>query len=338
MPPLFGRQTARLDVVSAQSRLSDNQTHHQLYGGHFEREERHALLVIDRHVAGHREHERRLAHRRACGDDDQVRELPAQRHAVDGHEARRHAVEGARILRRLLDLHQRAGQNILRRLHRPLDVSFGHLEYLALGISDQLRHVGRFVVRPLLNLGRRADQLALHVLLGDDLGVEFDVGGRTDLLRQLRQIRCTAHLLQLLLGLEPLGDGIEVDRFQLHRKLLDRAVDRAVLLGVKSVGRDVLLHGDDAVLFQHQRAEHGFLQFDRLRGHVAGGVGQRLECLPVALGGVIIFSHDLCFRSKPKNSDSGGENKTAAAKMLSKIVLMTRFSRRQSPQQGITPC
>jgi len=291
VPPLLGRQTPRLDVVARKSRLGDDQTHHQLHGGHFERKERHALLVVDGHVAGHREHEGCLTHRGTRGDDDQVGQLPAQRHAVQSHEARRHAAEGAGVLRCLLDLHQRPGQDVLGRLHRTFDVPLGNLEDLAFGVTDQLRDVGRLVVGAFLNLGRRADQLALHVFLGDDLGVELDVGRRTDLLGQLREVRSAAHLLQLLLGLEPLGHGIEVDGFQLHRQFVDRLVDQAVFLGVERLGGDELLHGDDAVLFEHQRTEHGLLQLDRLRGYVADGIGHRLERLPVAGGGCKIFRH-----------------------------------------------
>ena len=87
----------------------------------------------------------------------------------------------------------------------------GNLENLAFGIADQFGYVGRFVVRPLLDFRCRTDQLALNVFLGDDLGVELDVGRRTDLLGQLGQVRSPAHLLQFLLGLEPLGHGVEVD-------------------------------------------------------------------------------------------------------------------------------
>ena len=318
--PLLGRQAARFHVVAVEPRLGDDQTHHQLHRGHFEREKRHALLVVYGHIARHREHEGRLTHRRAGCDDDQIGELPAQRHTVYGHETRRNAVEGARVLRRLLDLHQRPRQDILRHLHRTLYMPLGDLEYLAFGIPDQLRHIGRFVVRAFLYLSRRAYQLALHVFLGDDLGMELDVGRRAYLLRKLRQVRRPAHLLELLLAFQPLGHGIEVDRFELHRQLLDRLVDRAVLLRVERIGRHILLHGDDAVLFEHQRAEYGLLQFDRLRGYVPRGLGERLECLPVAPGGVIIFCHDIRFRSKAKSSNKPGEFKTPPGDILPKTM------------------
>ena len=298
MAPLLGRETARLDIIAAQSRLGDDQTHHQLHGRHFEREESHAGLVVDGHVAGHGEHESRLTHRRTGRDDDQVRKLPAERHAVDGHEARRHAVVGAGVLRRLLDLHQRTSQNVLGRLHRTLDMALGNLENLALGISDQFRDVGRLVVRTTLNLRGGADQLALHVFLGDDLGVELDVGRRTHLLRELGQVGRAAYLLELLLDLEPFGHGVEVDGLELHRQLLDRLVDQTVLLGVERLGRDELLHGDDAVLFEHQSAQDRLFQLDRLRGHVAGRVGQRVVGFAVAPRGGEILGHFVmgCFK------------------------------------------
>ena len=307
--PLLGRQTARLDVVAAQPRLGDDKTHHQLHRRHFEREERHARFVVDGHVAGHRKHERRLTHRRTGRDDNQVRELPAQRHPVDGHETRRHAVEGAGVLRGLLDLHQRPGQNILGRLHRTLDMPLRNLEDFALGKPDQLRHVGRFVVGAFLDFGRRAYQLALHILLGNDFGVELHVGRRPDFLRQLGQIRRPADFLQLFLHLEPFGHGVEVDGLQLHRQFFDRLVYEPVFLGVERFGGHEFLHRNDAVLFEHQRAQYRFLQFDRLRGYAAERVGQRFVGFAVAPGRDKILSHFVGFLSAFKSSDSGGHIK-----------------------------
>ena len=62
----------------------------------------------------------------------------------------------------------------------------GDLENLALGIADEFRDVGRLVVGAFLNLGSRANQFALHILLGNNLGVKLHIGGRADLLGQLR--------------------------------------------------------------------------------------------------------------------------------------------------------
>ena len=72
---------------------------------------------------------------------------------------------------------------------------------------------------------------------------------------------------------------------------VDRLVDQPVLLGIERIGGDKLLHRDDAVLFEHQRTEHGLLQLDRLRGYIADGIGHRLERLPVTGGGCKIFRH-----------------------------------------------
>ena len=318
--PLLGRKTAALDIVARNTRFGDDKAHHQLHRRHLEREERHRTFVIDGHVAGHRQHEGGLTHRRACRHDDEVRQLPAERHAVDGHETRRHAVEGRRVLGCLLDLHQRLGQQILGRLYRTLDVTFGHLEDFALGIADQLRHVSRFVVRTALDLGRGADQLPLHVLLGDDFGVELHVGRRAHLLRELRQVRRTAHLLQLLADLQPLGDRIEVDRFEFGRELLDRAVDRPMLFGIESLGRDELLHGDDRILLEHQSAEHRLLQFDGLRRHVAGGIGHCSERFAVARSGGIFFSHSLRGFQLSKIDKRGDISKRPGPRFVEKSV------------------
>ena len=267
MPPLLGRQTAALDVGTAEARLGHDESHHQLHGRHLQREEGYGSFVIDGHVARHRQHECRLSHRGTRRNDDQIGGLPSQRHAVDGHESRRHAVEGARILARLLDLRQSLGQNILGILHRTLDMPLRDLEYLALGKTYQIRHILILVVGAALDLRGRAYQLALDIFLGYDLGMELDVGRRPDLLRQLREICRPAHLLELLAGLQAFGYGIEVYGLEFGRERLDGLVYESVLLGVEGVGRDILLHGDDAVLLQHERSEHRLLKLHGLRRH-----------------------------------------------------------------------
>ena len=83
--PLFGREPSQFEIVARYARLGHHQTHHELVRRHFAREEGDRLLVVDRHVARHGECEGRLTHRGAGGDDDQIRRLPAHRHAVERH-------------------------------------------------------------------------------------------------------------------------------------------------------------------------------------------------------------------------------------------------------------
>ncbi len=161
-------------------------------------------------------------------------------------------------------------------------MSLGHLEYLLLGIAYQVGHVDILVVGAALYLGGGAYQLALHVFLCYDLGVELDVGRRGHLLGQLRQIGRTPHALQLAAHLQTLGHGIEVDRFELARQILYGLVYEFVLLGIECVGRDILLHGYHAVAFEHQGAEHGLLQLDGLRRDIAARLRQTVVCFTVA--------------------------------------------------------
>lgn len=101
-------------------------------------------------------------------------------------------------------------------------MTFGHLEDFALGIADQLRHVGRFVYeRRWISVAERISSRctyfwAMILAWNSTLAAEptFCVSC---------QVRRTAHLLQLLADLQPLGDRIEVDRFELGRELLDLA-------------------------------------------------------------------------------------------------------------------
>jgi hypothetical protein len=140
--------------------------------------------------------------------------------------------------------------------------------------------------------------------------MELHVGRRADLLREPGQVGGAPDLLELAAHLELLGHGVEIDRLQLRRKLLDRLVDQAVFLGVKGVGGDELLHGDDAVLFEHQGAEHGLLQFDRLRRDVAAHIDDRLESFAVTCGRGIFFCHGLRV-STSKSRQTHGQIKAA---------------------------
>ena len=94
--------------------------------------------------------------------------------------------------------------------------------------------------------------------------MELHIGCRAHLLRELRQIGCTTHLLELLAYLQTLGNGVEVNGLQLRRERLDCLVDEAVLLGVEGVGGDILLHSDDTVTLQHQGTQHSLLKLNGL--------------------------------------------------------------------------
>ena len=289
--PLVGRQLAVAHVARVESRLADDQTHHQLLGAHFEREEGNPFFEIDRHVARQRQHESRLTHRRARRNDNQVGRLPAERQPVEVSEPGRHAAESAFALRRLLDYLKRFGNDVARLLHVALDVSFRHLEYLAFGQVDQVRDVHRLVVGFFLYFGRRADQFALDVLLRDDFAMELDVSGRADLLGQLRQVGRASDRGQLAGLPELLADGVQVDRLELHRQVHDRLVDRLVRFLVERLGRQDALNLDDRVLLEHQRAEYRFFQLDRLRGNQRALIGQHGGCRGVVFVRVVPFGH-----------------------------------------------
>ena len=253
--------------------------------------------MVDRNVARHSKHERGLTHRGTCRKNHQIRGLPTERLAVDTHEARGHTTERILVLTRLLNRLQRLGQHTLRVLHRSLDVTLGHAENLLLGKTNQLGHVLRLVVRHTLNLGRRTDQLALDILLRDDLGVELDVSRRTHLLRELRQEGRTTHLFELALRLESLGNGIKVNGFQFAREILDRLIDRAMNRVIEGLGSDELLHGYDTIFVEHQRTEHRLFKLDSLRGHGTTDFGQCLKRLTVLLRGRFVLSFSHKFRS-----------------------------------------
>ena len=109
MAPLVGRQFATLDRCAVQSRLGDNQSLHQLFGAHFEREEGYGTLVIDRDVACHRQHKCGLTHRGTRRQNHQIRGLPTERFAVDTDKSRRNATERILVFTRLFDRLQSLG-------------------------------------------------------------------------------------------------------------------------------------------------------------------------------------------------------------------------------------
>ena len=182
-------------------------------------------------------------------------------------------------------------QHVLGRHDGTLDMTLRHVEYLALGEPDELRDVGVVIIRTPLYLRCRADQFPLDIFLGHDLGVKLDVGRRTDLLRQLGQICGTTDLGQLFLRLEFLRYREEVYGFEVCRQLLDSLVYETVLLRIESIGHEVLLNGDYAVTFEHQRSQHGLFELDGLRRHIAGKVSHRFEGFAVALRRFEIFCH-----------------------------------------------
>ena len=103
MSPLVGRQFTTLDCCAVQSRLGDNQSLHQLFGAHFQREKGYGTLVIDRDITCHCQHKCGLTHRGTRRQNHQIRGLPAERFAVDTDKSRRHTTERIGILARLFD-------------------------------------------------------------------------------------------------------------------------------------------------------------------------------------------------------------------------------------------
>ena len=108
-----------------------------------------------------------------------------------------------------------------------------HFENLTFGKANQIGDILVFVVGAALNLGGRADELALHILLGNDFGMELDIRCRAHLLSELCKIGRTSDLLQLLSSTQTLGNGVEVDRLQLHSQRLYGFEDNTMLLGVE---------------------------------------------------------------------------------------------------------
>ena len=85
------------------------------------------------------------------------------------------------------------------------------------------------------------------------------------LVRQARQVGAAADRLELVLALERLGDGDDVDRLAALEQVQDGGVDPRVRLTVE-VGRPQELGDlDDRVAVDEDRAEHRLLGLETLR-------------------------------------------------------------------------
>ena len=263
--PLVLLQPAALDLLARQLADVHDEAVHKLHVAHLKREHSHGHLERDGHIAGHREHEGRLTHRGAGGDDDEVGVLPAGRDLVQVGKAGGQSAEAllpvgcplkqlARLLDDGVDLHGLVADVLLR-----------DAEKLALGLLHELFDLDRFVVGLALDLARVADQFAGQVLLGHDLRVALEVSRAAHVLGQLGDVERSADCLQVAVFLQLFGDGQHVDGVLARGQINDGLIDQPVCVLIEALRLERLVDLEEGVLFEHERAEDSLFQIARLR-------------------------------------------------------------------------
>ncbi len=146
--------------------------------GHLQAEDGHALVLVDRHVAGDVERERGLAHRRPSRQDDQIGGLEPADDGVHVAEARL-ATHGMVPLRHgPLQLGEALADEFSDGLELAAHPGLRDLEDHLLGPVDEIH---RRLLPPIPHLGDLAphlDERAKEIVLADDLRVVPGVGRR----------------------------------------------------------------------------------------------------------------------------------------------------------------
>ena len=253
-------QALRVDVGDAREQAQD-----ELLLAHLEAEDADALALLDRGVLGDVEREARLADRRPGGEDDQVALLEPGRERVEVGEPGPHAADLAAVSVQVVEPVVGVVEERLERAEAGVDALLADREELRLGAIDRLLDLGRVLVADPGDPAGGADQVAQDRLALDDPGVLLDVDGGRRLVRQARQVGAPADRLELVLALERLGDGDDVDRLATLEQVEDGGIDPPVRLPVEVRRPQELGDLDDRVAVDEDRAEHRLLGLETLR-------------------------------------------------------------------------
>ena len=256
---------ARLRAID--SRLRAQQPQHELLLGHFQREEGDAAarLGFGRRVRRDVERERRLAHRGARGDHDQVGRLQARGDAVEVGEAGRHPGHHLLALVEPLDDFERLARQLVHRVERGADAALGDFEDFVLGLVEELVDARGRVVGGGGDFGRGRGERAQYRLLAHDARVVGDVGGGRDAGGELGDVSRAADRFELAARAQRVGHRDGVDRLVAVRQLGHHAKDLAMRLAIEVVGVEDFEGLVDGLVLEQDRAEHRLLGLQILR-------------------------------------------------------------------------
>ena len=173
--PLVVGEAAGADCLALDFADIGYHTVHELYIAHLQRENAYRYIEVHRHVFGHGQYERRLAHGRTRRYDDKVGVLPSRSHGVQSGIACRQAREAALAVGGGLNLlHGLADDGVY--LHDlAFELRLRNLKQLSLGGLQQVVYVIGLVESLPLDVGSESYQTACQIFLGYDAGVELDV-------------------------------------------------------------------------------------------------------------------------------------------------------------------
>ena len=220
--------------------------------------------------------QRRLAHGGAPCHDHHLAGLQALGHVVDIAETRRHAGFQVAVLQ-LVELFERIVHHRADGLVVLLDASGTHLVDLGLREVHHVFGLRAFRrVAELRDLGAGRDHVAQYRPLMHDLGIVRGVcGGRHERDERV-QIVGAAHLVEVSVLHQLVGDDHHIDVLRVREQVDDRLVYRLVLRLVEVGDVDHLADLADGVLAQQHAAEHRHLRLVVVRRHaVEHGVTPR---------------------------------------------------------------
>src|SRR6202041_3513461 len=165
---------------------------------HFQAEDGHDGIVVDRRVLSNVDGEGGFAHRRAGGDDDQFVLLQAAGHAVKLGEVGGQTGDFAALLIKVVNGAKRVLDDLVQRLKALRNALLGYFEQPAFSLVQHAD--GRLALVGGTGDGHRADahQLAQQALVLDDPDVLFNHRLARQALRQGRKVGHSPHRLDFL--------------------------------------------------------------------------------------------------------------------------------------------
>jgi hypothetical protein len=238
---------------------------------HLEREHRDGDFVAECEVRRDAETERRLAHARAGGDDDQVAGLESRRQPVQVTEPRGHSGDVGAGLVQSGDAFEALLEQVLDVAELGRDPALRQFEHDLLGPVDEDLRLSGTLPAELRDLLPRGDQPSERRHLADDPRVVRGVCGRRNERRQLVQANATADSFQLASLLQLVDQGDRIDGLALGVERERRAVDLGVALAVEVRGVEDLAHRPDRARGEQHGPEDRFLGLEVLGGRDRGG-------------------------------------------------------------------
>ena len=196
--------------------------------------------MIHRHVLSHRDDKGCLPHSRTCGDDDEVRVLPAGGHLVYVVEARCESTNPLGAVSGDLYLADGSLDKGVDRDKVSARVLLCYLEERALRLLDLFLYVDDVIIGSLESRRSHPDETTTKRLIIQDISVCLEATGGHHLGGQASDERRATDLVQHLHTTQLLSDGKHVYGSLCHSKSHHRRVDELVRLDIEGIGAQTL--------------------------------------------------------------------------------------------------